>query len=176
MIPSINVVLWGKTVGTLIETGAGRNRQICFYFDPAFVRSGLDIAPLRASIKSVAVRKGMPIYAEKDRMYGGLPSFIADSMPDNWGHLVFGQWAKAHNISMKDVTALDRLAYIGRRGMGALEFVPPTSSEMEASFKVEINQLSELAQTMLKQAKDFRTDLSPDLGPSRNSGAYVKKG
>lgn len=163
MIPSINVMLWGKTVGTLVETGSGRNRQICFYFDPAFVRCGLDIAPIRASINGVAAQKGMPIYPEKNRLFGGLPSFIADSMPDNWGHLVFSQWAKAHNISMKNITALDRLAYIGRRGMGALEFVPPTSAEMETSFKVEIDQLSGLAQTMLKQAKDFKAQLSPDL-------------
>lgn len=163
MIPSINVMLWGKTVGTLVETGSGRNRQICFYFDPAFVRCGLDIAPIRASISGVAAQKGMPIYPEKNRLFGGLPSFIADSMPDNWGHLVFSQWAKAHNISMKNITALDRLAYIGRRGMGALEFVPPTSAEMETSFKVEIDQLSGLAQTMLKQAKDFKAQLSPDL-------------
>lgn len=163
MIPSINVMLWGKTVGTLVETESGRNRQICFYFDPAFVRCGLDIAPIRVSINGVAAQKGMPIYPEKNRLFGGLPSFIADSMPDNWGHLVFSQWAKAHNISMKNITALDRLAYIGRRGMGALEFVPPTSAEMETSFKVEIDQLSGLAQTMLKQAKDFKTQLSPDL-------------
>lgn len=163
MIPSINVMLWGKPVGTLIETGSGRNRQICFYFDPAFVRCGLDIAPIRASISGVAAQKGMPIYPEKNRLFGGLPSFIADSMPDNWGHLVFCQWTKAHNISMKNITALDRLAYIGRRGMGALEFVPPTSAEMETSFKVEIDQLSGLAQTMMKQAKDFKAQLSPDL-------------
>lgn len=163
MIPSINVILWGKFVGTLVETGSGRNRQICFYFDPAFVRSGLDISPLRASINGIVAQKGMPVYPEKERLYGGLPSFIADSMPDNWGHLVFSQWAKAHNISMKNITALDRLAYIGRRGMGALEFVPPSSAEMETSFKVEIDQLSSLAQTVLKQAKDFKAQLSPEL-------------
>ena len=64
---------------------------------------------------------------------------------------------------MKNITALDRLAYIGRRGMGALEFVPPSSAEMETSFKVEIDQLSNLAQTMLKQAKDFKAQLSPDM-------------
>ena len=142
MIPSINVTIWGKPVGSLVETGSGRNCQICFYFDPMFVRSGLDIAPLRASINGIVAQKGMPIYPEKDRLYGGLPSFIADSMPDKWGHLVFSQWAKAHNINMKNITALDRLAYIGRRGMGALEFMPPTSAEMETSFKVEIDQLS----------------------------------
>lgn len=40
MIPSINVILWGKPVGTLVETGSGRNHQICFYFDSKFVCSG----------------------------------------------------------------------------------------------------------------------------------------
>ncbi len=163
MIPSINVILWDRPVGTLVESGSGRNKQICFYFDPMFVRSGLDIAPLRASINGIVAKKGMPIYPEKDRLYGGLPSFIADSMPDNWGHLVFSRWAKAHNINMKNITALDRLAYIGRRGMGALEFVPPVSTEMETSFKVEIDRLSNLAQTMLKEAKEFKSRLSPDL-------------
>lgn len=163
MIPSINVTLWGKTVGTLVESGSGRNRQICFYFNPGFVRSGLDIAPLRGSIYSVVAQKGLPIYPEKDRAFCGLPSFIADSIPDTWGQLVFRQWAKSHNISMKNITALDRLAYIGRRGMGALEFEPPTSDGLETSFKVEINQLSELAQTMLRNARDFKAQLSPDL-------------
>lgn len=163
MIPSINVILWDRPVGKLIESGSGRNKQICFYFDPMFVRSGLDIAPLRASINGIVAQKGMPIYPEKDRLYGGLPSFIADSLPDNWGHLVFSQWAKAHNLNMKNISVLDRLAYIGRRGMGALEFVPPISVEMETPFKVEIEQLSNLAQTMLKEAKEFKSRLSPDL-------------
>ncbi|MDD6943992.1 MAG: HipA N-terminal domain-containing protein, partial [Muribaculaceae bacterium] len=103
MIPSIDVKIWGKTVGTLIETGVGRNRQICFYFDSAFVRRRLDLFPLRAPISGVAAQRGMPVYPENDRFFAGLPSFIADSMPDRWGHLVFSQWAKAHNISMKKI-------------------------------------------------------------------------
>lgn len=163
MIPSINVTMWGRPVGTLAETGDGRNRQICFFFEPSFIRSGLDIAPLRASIYGVAAQKRLPIYPEKDRLFGGLPSFIADSMPDNWGHLVFSQWAKEYNISMKNISALDRLAYIGRRGMGTLEFEPPASSDMETSFKVEIDQLSNLAHNILKRVKNFKAQLSPDL-------------
>ncbi|MGM9866713.1 MAG: type II toxin-antitoxin system HipA family toxin [Lepagella sp.] len=163
MIPSIDVKIWGKTVGTLIETGVGRNRQICFYFDSAFVRRRLDLFPLRAPISGVAAQRGMPVYPENDRFFSGLPSFIADSMPDRWGHLVFSQWAKAHNISMKKITALDRLAYLGCRGMGALEFVPPISTEMETPFKVEIKQLSDLAQTILSQAREFKAQLTSDL-------------
>ena len=45
MIPSINVMMWGRKVGSLVEVGTGRNRKICFYFDPSYVRGGLDIAP-----------------------------------------------------------------------------------------------------------------------------------
>lgn len=163
MIDSLDVMLWGNKVGTLVSTKKGYKNQICFYFDRDFITLGFDIAPLRASTKAPAAQNGMPIYPETDKMFGGLPSFIADSMPDRWGNTVFNEWAKAHNIRQKDLTALGRLAYIGRRGMGALEFVPPTNADIEKPFKVEIIQLSKLAQKALSEAKNFHTILSPDF-------------
>lgn len=163
MRESIDVMLWGEKVGTLVSTKKGYRSQIYFYFDRNFAARGLDIAPLRASINGVAAKTGLPIYPEEDKMFSGLPSFIADSMPDHWGNIVFNEWVKAHGIRQKDLSALDRLAYIGRRGMGALEFVPPTSEDIEKSFKVEISQLSELAQKALTEAEDFHTLFSPGL-------------
>ncbi len=124
MIESLDVMLWGETVGTLVSTNKGYGSQICFYFDCYFVTRGLDISPLRASIKGAAAQNGLPIYPDEDKIFGGLPSFIADSMPDHWGNTVFNEWAKANGIRQRDLTVLDRLAYMGRRGMGALEFVP----------------------------------------------------
>lgn len=163
MIESIDVFLWNNKIGTLISTQQNYRQQVCFYFDSDYAGRGLDIAPLRAPISSPYARRGLPVYAEKDKEFGGLPSFIADSMPDKWGNLVFSEWAKAHHIRTKDLSPLDRLAYIGRRGMGALEFVPPTSSEMESPFKVEISELSRLAQMSLKEAKRFHAMMSPDF-------------
>ena len=93
--------------------------KVSFYFDKDFVKKGIDIAPVRASINSQSVLRGLPIYADDDKLFGGLPSFIADSLPDYWGNKVFNEWAKLHNISTRHLSALDRLAYIGRRGMGA---------------------------------------------------------
>ena len=52
---------------------------------------------------------------------------------------------------MRDLSALDRLAYIGRRGMGALEFVPPTAEELETPFKVEIADLYQLARQLSRK-------------------------
>ena len=163
MITNLDVILWDKKVGTLVSSPKGYNKEICFYFDPDFVKSGYDIAPLRAPINGIAAQKGLPIYPEDGRLFGGLPSFIADSMPDQWGNTVFSEWAKAHNIRSKDLSPLDRLAYIGRRGMGALEFVPPISNDMEMPFKVEIAELSKLAQVALKEAEKMHLKMSPDF-------------
>lgn len=125
MIENLDVMLWGKKVGTLVSNRENHQNKAFFYFDQAYVDGGYDIAPLRASIKGVAAQRGLPVYPEDERIFGGLPSFIADSLPDHWGNTVFNEWAKAHHIRMRDLSALDRLAYIGRRGMGALEFIPP---------------------------------------------------
>lgn len=163
MIENLDVILWNKKIGTLISSKKGYRQQICFYFDPQYAVGGCNAFPLRAPISSIQAQRGLPIYPDNGKEYGGLPSFIADSMPDHWGNVVFKEWAKAHNIRKKDLSPLDMLAYIGRRGMGALEFVPPTSPELETPFKVQISELSHLAQTALNEAKNFHAVMSPDF-------------
>lgn len=163
MIKSIDVILWNKKVGTLISSTQGYKENIYFYYDSNFLKTGLDIAPLRASIHSIGAQRGLPIFSETDKKFGGLPSFISDSMPDYWGNIIFDKWAKANNIKKKDLNALDRLAYIGARGMGALEFIPSVAPEFEKSFKVEIAQLSDLAKLAINKAHEFHTQLGPSF-------------
>ena len=163
MVRNLDVFLWNRKVGTLVAYEEKYTEKICFYFDRDFLGSGYDIAPLRASIRSASVQNGLPVYAEEEKLFGGLPSFIADSLPDHWGNKVFNEWAKAHSISTRKLSALDRLAYIGRRGMGALEFLPPAAEEMEQPFKVEIADLYKLAQSALNEAKDFKVEIQPDF-------------
>ena len=163
MIQNLDIYLWNQKVGSLVTYKERYSEKICFYFDRAFLASGYDIAPLRASVNSFSVKNGLPVYAEAEKLFGGLPSFIADSLPDHWGNRVFNEWAKSHNISTRNLSALDRLAYIGRRGMGALEFLPPAAEEMEQPFKVEIAELYKLAQSALNEAKNFRAEAHPDL-------------
>jgi serine/threonine-protein kinase HipA len=163
MIQNLDVYLWGQKVGSLTTYQAKYTERVCFYFDAVFANGSLDIAPLRASIRSKAVQNGLPIYAEEEKIFGGLPSFIADSLPDNWGNRVFEEWAKANHIRLRDITALDRLAYMGRRGMGALEFLPPAAEEMESSFKVRIADLYEQAQVALAEAETFHASLGRDI-------------
>lgn len=163
MLQNLDVLLWEQKVGTLLAYKEKYAEKICFYFDSTFLSKGYDIAPLRASINSVALQKGMPIYADDGKIFGGLPSFIADSLPDHWGNTVFNEWAKTQKISSRHLSALDRLAYIGNRGMGALEFHPSAAKDMEQAFKVEIDGLYNLACQTLNEAKSFRAELQPNI-------------
>ena len=145
MTANLDVMLWGHKVGTLVGYRDRYAEKFCFYFDKGFKSHALDIAPLQASLDGPLAAGTLPVYPEEDKIYGGLPSFIADSLPDHWGNRVFAEWARLHNIKKHDLSSLDRLAYIGSRGMGALEFVPPTAKEMDTPFKVEIEELDRLA-------------------------------
>ncbi|MDL2306180.1 type II toxin-antitoxin system HipA family toxin [Bacteroides sp. OttesenSCG-928-D19] len=163
MIQNLDVFLWNRKVGTLVAYKERYTEKVSFYFDSDFIKGGYDIAPLKTPINGVSAGLGLPVYGEDDKIFGGLPSFIADSLPDHWGNRVFNEWAKAHHIKSRDLSSLDRLAYIGRRGMGALEFIPPAAEEMEKPFKVEIADLYRLACIALNEAKDFKAEMQPDL-------------
>lgn len=156
MIDKLNVTLWGKHVGVLTNY----NRALtCFYFDEDFIRNGWDLSPLRFALNSPRAQRGLPFIGEEGKIFSGLPSFIADSLPDHWGQKVFREWACRHSIRMKDVSALDFLAYIGRRSMGALEFEPCSSEDMSQPFKVEIEELSRFAHWAMSQAEALSTSL-----------------
>ena len=119
-----NVVLvkiWGHPVGTIMWDFS-RKRAI-FSYDKDFISRGVDIAPLTASIHNP--RFSLPFLGETDRdIFSGLPSFIADSLPGGWGNAVYNAWVAEHHLSSRQITPIDKLAFIGKRGMGALEFEP----------------------------------------------------
>jgi serine/threonine-protein kinase HipA len=163
MIKNLDVYIWNQKVGSLIAYSEKYSEKSCFYFDKDFAKGPLDIAPLRAPIRNSVVQNGLPIYADDGKLFGGLPSFVADSLPDHWGNKVFETWAKSNHLKLKDISSLDRLAYIGRRGMGALEFVPPVAEDMESPFKVSIADLHELSQFALNKAKDFSAKLADGI-------------
>ncbi len=143
----ITVKLWGFEVGKL--RWDERKRNSIFAYNPKFIESGLNIAPLTHSIHSLSAMH--PIWGNKtERIYHCLPPFIADSLPDNWGNKVFEQWALQQGIKRHDLTSLEKLAYIGKRGMGAFEFEPEFYRE-DSSDGLKMRQLAELAEKIYKQ-------------------------
>ena len=119
---AVKVKLWGYDVSFLYWDK--KAQSAVFEYESSFLEKGVDIAPLTMSINSPRSQKGLPWCGEKGSLYHGLPSMIADSLPDKWGSSLFSAWLRDNNISKKNVTAIDHLAFIGSRAMGALEYEP----------------------------------------------------
>ena len=158
----VKVVLWGKTVGYLSwDKSNWRTETSVFQFDSNFLTLGWDISPIRLSISSKIARSGISIRGGNPKdVFGGLPPVFADSLPDHWGNSLFRSWAKEHKVSMKDLSSVDYLSFIGKRGMGALEYLPAAIEDEEVPFDVDVTRLYEFAKSVLDERNDvqFSTD------------------
>jgi len=96
---------------------ASRNRQVLFEYDPSFVASGIEISPFKLPLKS-----GVVICP--DMVFDGLYGVFNDSLPDGWGRLLLDRHMEKHGVNRRQLTVLDRLAYVGQHGMGALIYEP----------------------------------------------------
>lgn len=105
-----------QSVGRL----AIRNGIIYFEFDEEFRQSNLEISPLKLPLQSGVVE--LP----KDP-FEGLAGVFNDSLPDGWGRLLFDRMLRSQGVSPSEVSPLDRLAYVGLNGMGALVYAPDQS-------------------------------------------------
>ena len=146
MVQSLKVILGGEEIGRLAWDV--RRRLSYFMCNPAFLKKGLNISPLAAPVDGA--RGLTPIWGEEARIYQKLPAFLADSLPDAWGNQLFELWRQQNHLSHADITPLDKLSFIGKRRMGALEFLPDVSRERKAE-KIDIKSLANLAERIFSQ-------------------------
>lgn len=118
---TLKVLLWGDEIGRL--SYSSKIRKYYFFFSEKYFSLPYDLAPLAYPKSSPEAR--FCIYGNtRNRLYHGLPPFIADSLPDAWGNAVFDRWFADNGLRETDKTNIARLSFIGRRAMGAFEFVP----------------------------------------------------
>ncbi len=151
----LKIFLWGEEIGRLAWHDS--RKTSFFMYNPEFLKGTLDIAPLTASIHNPLSTRA--IFGETERIYQKLPSFIADSLPDAWGNLLFEQWRKNNNITERNVTSLEKLAFIGKRGMGALEFVPEIERGTMTD-RIDIRALANLAEKIATERENVK--IMPD--------------
>ena len=131
-----------------------------FSYDEAFIARGLNVAPLEKPIDSLVVR--LPLNGNSDKLYMGLPRFIADSLPDKWGNKVFDAWATKNNIPKHKLTPIDRLSFMGSRGMGALEY-EPAYLETEKAVPIAAEELAKIALDIQEDRRQVLARLDSDL-------------
>ena len=147
-IQTLTVSLWGVSIGTL--QWDPRTQSSLFWFSPDYFTGGYDMAPI--THPKAQQSPAIAIHGIKEpKIYQGLPSFLADSLPDRWGNAVFDAWFKEEGLHEKDKTPLTKLSFIGRRAMGALEFYPVLDSGFYDDEQVRIDRLYEQAQLIEQQ-------------------------
>ena len=151
MVQSLKVILWGEEIGRLAWDA--KRRLSYFMYNPTFLKKGLNISPLAAPVDGA--RGLAPVWGEEARIYQKLPAFVADSLPDAWGNQIFDLWRQQNHLSNADITPLDKLSFIGKRGMGALEFQPEASRGRKAK-KIDIKSLADLAERIFTERENAR--------------------
>ena len=156
----VNVTLWGKDVGSLAWDDA--TDSAAFEFDAGFLKGDLDISPLKMPI-SRSRGKIYQFSENKSRCFNALPGIFADSLPDSFGNAIIDEWCARRGMSPSQFSALDRLCYIGKRGMGALEFEPSHSfPNLESSSTIHIGELIQLADDVLHKRESLSTNANAD--------------
>jgi len=127
-----------QPVGVLALDG----RQVYFAFDAAFVASGRSLSPYALPVvpglRAHAAKPGVPV-----------PGVFGDSLPDGWGLRLLHRAFAARGRPRASLTALDHLAFLGDRAMGALGYEPTTGPE--ALFEaVELGELATHARAVYR--------------------------
>ena len=128
-VNAIEVRIWGRTVGAAaLDPKLG---YYAFEYDPAFVRSGIELAPLTMPL--LQAREPFVFSDLPELTYKRLPGMLADALPDDFGNALINSWMASKGVEKSRITSLDRLAYMGKRGIGALEFRPARSPAASSS-------------------------------------------
>ncbi len=156
MVTHAKVLLWGKTVGLVVWDD--QLHRATFQFDRSFTRSGLDVAPVMMPLAKA--RGGEEVFSFgnlRDETFKGLPGLLADCLPDRFGDTLLNAWLRGQKRDVGSANPVEKLCYLGHRGMGALEF-EPSHGELEASSEaLQIDELVRVARDVMTQKEAFKT-------------------
>lgn len=159
---ALQVLYDGKLVGTLAMTA---DHKAAFQYSEEWIENGFPISPFSLPLKE-------QVFVPTKDYFNGLFGVFADSLPDNWGRLLLNRLLCAHKQNPDKLTVLDRLAIVGKSGMGALTYYP----EREINEKygdVDLDELAEQCQKILNTEYSDKLDELYRLGGT-SGGARPK--
>ncbi len=157
----VEVRIWGQLVGAVARDP--RLDYYAFEYAPEFIASGVELAPLTMPLSAAGnafIFNDLPTAT-----FQRLPAMLADALPDDFGNGLIDAWMATKGIAKDAITPLDRLAYMGKRGMGALEFRPARGPTAKSSTAVQLSRLVESA----------RQAIHGELNNDRNASAALKQ-
>ncbi len=143
------VKLWGKRIGAVsIDNDSP---YVLFKYDDQFLKTRIQLSPLMMPLSEEIYQfKTLPLSTFK-----GLPGLLSDSLPDRYGDQLIHAWLESQGRTIESFNIIERLCYVGKRGMGALEFYPISHRELNVNDDVDINRLVELANEIIHRKESF---------------------
>lgn len=142
------------------------DKWIYFKYYQEFLKRGLEISPIKLKLNT-------GIHKADESPFEGLFGVFADSLPDGWGKLLLDRALAARGISIANLSPLDRLAYVGSQGMGALRYRPEIALDHADHFKIELDEIARATQQIIAGAATDVLDEIFKLGGS-SGGARPK--
>ena len=143
------VKLWKTRIGVI---AIDDDSPYCtFKYDSDFVNSSINVSPIMMPLSDT-------IYQFKTlslESFRGLPGLVSDSLPDRYGNAIIDAWLVAEGRTIESFNIIERLCYIGTRGMGALEFFPETNRKHDDYDEIEISKLVELSNQILNSKENI---------------------
>lgn len=148
----VQVMLYGEELGT-VEWNNNKGHATFQYSEKAF-KNGIEPSPI------LMPKQERIFETNRDNInFHNLPYLLSDSMPDDFGNAMMKEWLKQKRISIADINPVDRLTYVGLRGMGALEY-EPFNHKGDNDYNVDVNELLQVAKKVLDgKLETFYNDL-----------------
>ncbi|MDP3358062.1 MAG: type II toxin-antitoxin system HipA family toxin [Lutibacter sp.] len=141
----IEIFIWDMRVGALVKTTEG----IAFEYDPEFVKTSLELSPINLPLEGKKIYINEAEWKETE----GIPGLIYDSLPDKFGNDLLRTYFTEKGLTENDIDVFAKLQYIGKRGMGALEFKPATEiKQTEDVISIEEIEKISMLSTQGKEA------------------------
>jgi serine/threonine-protein kinase HipA len=164
MVDVAEVKIWGELAGAVRWD---ESQQLGYFqYDSKFIQKDWDLSPVK-----MPVIQGTLIYSfpelrrrrdEAEDTFKGLPGLLSDALPDRYGNRLINTWLAQQGRPENSMNPVEKLCFIGTRGIGALEFEPAQIKSGTRSFSLELDSLVEVAKKMLNEREAFLTNLSKD--------------
>lgn len=135
-VTHLEVYLWGERIGAVaLDPTYG---FYAFRYTPEFQARGIEPAPMQmpTTIDRTFLFTELPVVT-----YKRLPAMLADALPDDFGNALIDRWMLDRGVRAEDITAIDRLAYMSNRAMGALEFKPARGPGTQRPIALQLSEL-----------------------------------
>lgn len=164
MVDVAEVKIWGQLVGAIRWV---EEEQLGYFeYDKKFLQKQWNLSPIK-----MPVENGSRIYSfpelrrgrnQTEDTFKGIPGLLSDALPDRYGNKLINIWLAKQGRPENSMNPVEKLCFIGARGMGALEFEPAQIKTNKNTFALELDSLVNIAKKMLSQREDFLTNLSKD--------------